>query len=224
MPGRVVRSLPDLGLGMLFCAAWLNLLGLGVRYGIDLMLLIEIEGTILLATLLSAVMADALVKDKALVEKMKSLLVILLMCILPPVLMAVHWHIWWPIGAYAVLLWNRLRAASTGAESTRRLSAPLRELLVYATATLASIWLAFPELGAEAAHFRIADYPGWCHIPEMVIPEDLRTGDQVITWCTEPHRALAAGFLYYILNGLWTLWRPYRLSFWSGAVRRAPES
>ncbi len=221
---RLARSLPDLGLGSLFLAAWLNLVGLGARFGIDLMLLIEIEGSILLVTLFSAAFADALAKDEAWMEKLKSLVVLLLICVVPPILMALYWHVWWPIGAYGGLLWNRLRAVALGPESTRRLRAPLRELIVYGTAAFASMWLTVPELGSAAAHFRIADFPGWCHVPELVVPEDLREGESVVTWCSEPHRALAAGTFYYFLTALWTLWRgPYRLSFWWGWTRRAPE-
>ncbi|HTH65214.1 MAG TPA: hypothetical protein VL563_11030 [Gemmatimonadales bacterium] len=220
---RLARSLPDLGLGALFLAAWLNLLGLGARFGIDLMLLIEIEGTILLVTLFSAAMADAVVKDKGF-EKVKSFMVLLLLCIVPPILMVVYWRVWWPVGAYGGLLWNRLRAVSAGPESTKRLRMPLRELLLFALATFASMWLAVPALGSEAAHFRIADFPGWCHVPEYFIPEDLREGESVISWCAEPHRALASGTFYYLLTGLWTISRgPYRLSFWWGWIKRQPE-
>ena len=220
---RLARSLPDLGLGALFFAAWIDLFGLGARFGIDLMLLIEIEGTILLVTWFSAVMADAVLKDRGF-EQFKSIMVLLALCVVPPILMVAYWHVWWPIWAYGGLLWNRLRAVATGPESTKRLHVPLRELLLFASAALASMWLAVPALGAEAAHFRIADFPGWCHVPELLIPEDLRTGKAVVTWCAEPHRALASGTFYYLLTGLWTLWRgPYRLSFWWGRIRRTPE-
>ena len=220
----MINSLPDLGLGLLFLTAWLNVLGLGARFGIDLMLLIEIEGSILLVTVFSAVMADAVVKDKGF-EKVKSLMVLLLLCIVPPILMVVYWRVWWPVGVYGGLLWNRLRAVRAGPENTKRLRAPLRELIFFAIAAFASIRLAVPALGADAAHFRMADFPGWCHIPELVIPEDFRNGEDVVTWCAEPHRALASGTFYYLLTGLWTLWRgPYRLSFWWGWIKRTPEN
>lgn len=220
---RMINSLPDLGLGLLFLTAWLNVLGLGARFGIDLMLLIEIEGSILLVTVFSAVMADAVVKDKGF-EKLKSLMVLLLLCIVPPILMVVYWRVWWPVGAYGGLLWNRLRAVRAGPESTKQLRAPLRELILFAIAAFASIRLAVPALGADAAHFRMGDFPGWCHIPELVIPEDFRKGEDVVTWCVEPHRALASGTFYYLLTGLWTLWRgPHRLSFWWGWIKRTPE-
>lgn len=220
---RLVCSAPDLGLGALFFAAWINLFGLGERFGIDLMLLIEIEGAILLVTVFSAVMADAVVKDKGF-EKLKSLMVLLSLCIVPPILMVVYWRVWWPVGAYGGLLWNRLRAVRAGPESTKQLRAPLRELIVYGLAAFASIRLAIPALSSAASHFSIVDYPGWCHAPELVIPEDFREGEGVVTWCTEPHRALASGTFYYLVTGLWTLWRgPYRLSFWWGWIKRTPE-
>ena len=54
-------------------------------------------------------------------------------------------------------------------------------------------------------------------------PEFL-TAPTMVTWCAEPHRALAAGAVYYVLTGLLTLLRgPYRLSLMWGWVRRDAE-
>jgi hypothetical protein len=220
LSARVIRSLPDLGLGLLFAAAWVNLFNLGARHGVSLMLLVEIEGWIIIVTFMSAALASALVKDKEWTERAKDVVSLVLFCALPPMYFAVRWHVWWPIPTYALLLWNRFRLVRMGQEGARKLRIPVREMVTYAAAGLASIWLAIPVLGAAAAEFRIADYPGWCHAPELLIPDDVRNLRKVVTWCDEPHRALAAGVIYYWVTGLLTLLRgPYRLTMF-GWVRR----
>jgi len=201
-------------------AAWLNLFNLGARHGVSLMLLVEIEGWIILVTLMSAALAYALTKDTEWTERAKDVIGLVFFCALPPIYFAVRWHVWWPIPTYALLLWNRFRIARMGEEGAHQLRIPLREMVTYAAAGLASIWLAIPVLGAASAEFRIADYPGWCHAPELLIPDDVRNLRKVVTWCDEPHRALAAGVFYYGVTGLLTLLRvPYRLTMF-GWVRR----
>jgi hypothetical protein len=220
LSARLIRGLPDLFLGLLFAAAWLDLFNLGARHGVSLMLLVEIEGWIILVTLMSAALASALVKDKEWTERAKDVVSLVLFCALPPMYFAMRWHVWWPIPTYALLLWNRFRLARMGQEGARKMRIPVREMVTYAAAGLASIWLAIPVLGAAAAEFRIADYPGWCHAPELLIPDDVRNLRKVVTWCDEPHRALAAGVIYYWVTGLLTLVRgPYRLTMF-GWVRR----
>ena len=220
LSARVIHSVPDLVLGLLFAAAWLNLFNLGARHGVGLMLLIEIEAWIIVVTFMTAALGYALVKDKEWTERAKDVIGIVVFCALPPIFFALRWHLWWPIPTYALLLWNRFRLARMGEEGARRLRIPLREMVTYAVAGLASIWLSIPALGAAAAEFRIADYPGWCHAPEMLIPDDIRNLRKVVTWCDEPHRALAAGVIYYWVTGLLTLLRgPYRLTMF-GWVRR----
>ncbi|SRR5712692_1301399 len=220
LSARVCRSLPDLLLSLLIGAAWLNLFNLGARHGVSLMLLVEIEGWIILVTLMSAALAYALTKDTEWTERAKDVIGLVFFCALPPIYFAVRWHVWWPIPTYALLLWNRFRIARMGEEGAHQLRIPLREMVTYAAAGLASIWLAIPVLGAASAEFRIADYPGWCHAPELLIPDDVRNLRKVVTWCDEPHRALAAGVFYYGVTGLLTLLRvPYRLTMF-GWVRR----
>jgi hypothetical protein len=220
LSARLIRSLPDLGLGLLFAAAWLDLFNLGARHGVSLMLLVEIEGWIIIVTFISAAFAYALTKDTEWTERLKDVVYLLLFCAIPPIYFAVSWHVWWPIPTYALLLWNRLRLAHMGTEGARQLRFPLREMVTYAVAGLASVWLAIPVLGAASAEFRIADYPGWCHAPEILIPDDVRNLEKVVSWCDEPHRALAAGVIYYWVTGLLTLLRgPYRLTMF-GWVRR----
>ena len=220
LSARVLRSLPDLGLGMLFAAGWLNLFNLGARHGVSLMLLVEIEGWIIIVTFMSAAFAYALTKDTEWTERAKDVILLVFICALPPVYFALRWHVWWPIPTYALLLWNRFRLARLGAEGAHKLRIPVREMVTYAAAGLASLWLAIPVLGAASAEFRIADYPGWCHAPEILIPDDVRNLRKVVTWCDEPHRALAAGVIYYWVTGLLTLVRgPYRLTMF-GWVRR----
>lgn len=220
LSARLIRSLPDLLLGLLFAAAWLNLFNLGARHGVSLMLLVEIEGWIIIVTFLSAAFAYALTKDTEWTERAKDVIGIVFFCALPPIYFAVQWHVWWPIPTYALLLWNRFRLARMGEAGARKLRIPVREMVTYAAAGLASIWLAIPVLGAGSVEFRIADYPGWCHAPEMLIPDDIRNLRKVVTWCDEPHRALAAGMIYYWVTGLLSLLRgPYRLTLF-GWVRR----
>jgi len=220
LSARLIRSLPDLGLGLLFAAAWLNLFNLGARHGVSLMLLVEIEGWIIIVTFMSAAFAYALTKDTEWTERAKDVILLVFFCALPPVYFALRWHVWWPIPTYALLLWNRFRLARMGEAGARKLRIPLREMVTYAAAGLASLWLAIPVLGAASAEFRIADYPGWCHAPEILIPDDVRNLRKVVTWCDEPHRALAAGVIYYWVTGLLTLVRgPYRLTMF-GWVRR----
>jgi hypothetical protein len=221
---RVVQGLPDLALGALFLASWLDVFGLGSRYGVNMMLLIEIEGWILCVSLITAALAYSLATDEQKSEKAKSLFALVFFCSLPAVFFAVRWHLWWPIGVYAGLLWNRLWVGLAGASGVRRLRAPVRELFIYVTATVASMWLALPALGATEIQFRIADYPGWCKAPGALLPEKFLSAPGVVTWCVAPHRALAAGAAYYGLTGLLTLLRgPYRLSLMWGWVRRDPE-
>lgn len=203
----MLRSLPDLLLGALFAAAWLNLFNLGARHGVGLMLLIEIEGWIIVVTFVTAAFAWALTRDKAWTERAKDVIGIVTFCVIPPIFFAMRWHLWWPIPTYALLLWNRFRLARMGEAGARTLRIPLREMVTYGAAGLASIWLAIPLLGASATEFRIADYPGWCHAPEILIPDDIRNLRKVVTWCDEPHRALAAGVIYYWVTGLLTLLR-----------------
>jgi len=210
LSARLLRSLPDIGLGLLFAAAWLNLFSLGARYGVGLMLLVEIEGWIIIVTFVSAAFAYALTKDKEWTERAKDVIGIVTFCAIPPVFFAVRWHVWWPIPTCALLLWNRFRLARMGKEGARRLRIPVREMVTYAAAGLASLWLSIPVLGATATEFRIADYPGWCHGPELLIPDDIRNLRKVVTWCDEPHRALAAGVIYYWVTGLVTLLRRSR--------------
>ena len=218
---RAARSLPDLALGVLFGAAWLNLVELGARHGVSLMLLIEVEGWILLVTFFSGVLAFGVASEADWGEKTKLLVALVLVCAAPPAFFALRWHLWWPVGAYAGLLWNRWRVAQGGVSQARRLRLPVREILVYGAAAAASLWLAIPAFGAGAAHFHLADYPGWCHAPEWVLPDDLLRDPRVVTWCVEPHRALVAGAAYYLMTGLLTLKRgPYRLSLLFGWVRR----
>jgi hypothetical protein len=220
LSARLVRSLPDLLLGLLFAAAWLNLFNLGARHGVSLMLLVEIEGWIIIVTFLSAAFAYALTKDTEWTERAKDVIGLVFFCALPPIYFALRWHVWWPIPTYALLLWNRFRLARMGEAGARKLRIPLREMVTYAAAGLASLWLAIPVLGAASAEFRIADYPGWCHAPELLIPDDVRNLRKVVTWCDEPYRALAAGVIYYWVTGLLTLLRgPYRLTMF-GWVRR----
>jgi hypothetical protein len=220
LSARLIRSLPDLGLGLLFAAAWLNLFNLGARHGVSLMLLVEIEGWIIIVTFMSAAFAYALTKDTEWTERAKDVIGLVFFCAIPPIYFAVRWHVWWPIPTYALLLWNRFRLARMGEAGARTLRIPLREMVTYAAAGLASLWLAIPVLGAASAEFRIADYPGWCHAPELLIPDDVRNLRKVVTWCDEPHRALAAGVMYYWVTGLLTLARgPYRLTMF-GWVRR----
>jgi hypothetical protein len=221
---RLLHASPDLGLGAVFVLAWMNLLGLGSRYGVSLMLLVEIEGWILIVTFLTTGLVYGLATDTELREKLKNLGLLVLACAIPPIVFAMRWHVWWPVGAYAGLLWNRVRLARAGAAGARRMRTPIRELVLYGSAAAASMLMAIPPLGAAEANFRIADFPGWCHAPELVIPDELLRGQQVVTWCTEPHRALAAGGIYFAMTGLLTLLRgPYRLSLLFGWVRREPE-
>lgn len=221
---RLAHGLPDLVLGGVFGAAWLNLFGFGSRSGVNLMLLVEIEGWILLVTFLTVGFAYGLASDEAWKEKAKDIAGLTVLCAIPPLYFALRWHLWWPVVAYGALLWNRLRLARAGREGARHLRAPLREIVLYGAAAAASVWLAIPALGAAATHFRIADYPGWCHAPEWLLPRELMRSERVVTWCAEPHRALAAGSLYYALTGLLPLLRgPYRLSLLWGWVRREPE-
>lgn len=219
LPARLIRSIPDLLLSLLFTAAWLNLFNLGSRHGVALMLLIEIEAWIIVVTFMTGALGYALAKDKAWTERAKDVIGIVVFCALPPIFFAVRWHLWWPIPTYALLLWNRFRLARMGEEGARRLRIPLREMVTYAAAGLASIWLFIPALGAAALQFRIADYPGWCHAPELLIPDDVLSARKVVTWCDEPYRALAAGVIYYGVTGLLTLLRgPYKLTLF-GWVR-----
>jgi hypothetical protein len=221
---RVARSLPDLALGALFGAAWLNLLGLGARYGVSLMLLIEVEGWILIVTFFSAALAYGVASEQHWGEKAKLLVALVLLCAAPPVYFAVRWRLWWPVGAYAGLLWNRWRVARGAVPQAKRLRVPLREIVLYAGAVAASLLLAIPPLGAGAAHFQIGVFPGWCHIPDVILPNDLLRDPHAVPWCTEPHRALVAGGAYYLTSGLLTLKRgPYRLSLLFGWVRRDEE-
>lgn len=221
---RVVRGLPDLALGALFLAAWLNLFELGSRRGVSLMLLIEIEGYALIVSLIASALAYSLATDEQWQEKAKSFFGLVFFCALPPIFFALRWHLWWPVFAFGALLWNRLRVAYAGADEARRLRVPVRELVLYAGAAAASMWLTIPALGSVAAEFRIADYPGWCRAPEVLLPRELREGTRVVTWCTAPHRALAAGSIYFLLTGLLTLMRgPYRLSLLWGWTRRDPD-
>src|ERR1041384_4185835 len=220
LSARLIRSLPDVGLGLLCAAAWLNLFNLGARHGVGLMLLVEIEGWIIIVTFVSAAFAYALTKDTEWTERAKDVIGIVLFCAIPPIFFAQRWHVWWPIPTYALLLWNRFRLARMGKEGARKLRIPVREMVTYAAAGLVSIWLAIPVLGAAAAEFRIADYPGWCHAPEILIPDDVRNLRKAVTWCDGPHRALAAGMIYYWVTAFLTLRRgPYRLTLF-GWVRR----
>ncbi len=220
LSARAIRSLPDLLLGLLFGAAWLNLFNLGARDGVGLMLLVEIEGWIIVVTFMSAALAYGLAKDTEWTERAKDVVGLGLFCALPPIFFALRWHVWWPIPTYALLLWNRVRLARMGEEGARRLRIPLREMVTYAAAGLVSVWLVIPVLGAAATEFRIAEYPGWCHAPELLIPDDVLKARKVVTWCEEPHRALAAGVVYYWITGVLTLLRgPYRLTMF-GWVRR----
>jgi hypothetical protein len=219
LSARLIRSLPDLLLGLLFAAAWLNFFNLGARHGVSLMLLVEIEGWIIIVTFISAAFAYALTKDKG-IERAKDVVYLVLFCAIPPIYFAVGWHVWWPIPTYVLLLWNRFRLARMGEEGARKLRFPLREMVTYGAAGLASIWLAIPVLGASAAEFRITDYPGWCHAPEILIPDDIRDLRKVVTWCDEPHRALAAGVFYYWTTALITLLRgPKRLTLFGWVPR-----
>lgn len=202
---RVIRSVPDLFLGGLFAAAWLDLFNFGARHGVGLMLLVEIEGWIIIVTFMSAALASALTRDTEWTERVKDVVGLVVFCAVPPVYFAVRWHLWWPVPTYALLLWNRFRLARKGEEGARKLRIPLREMVTYGAAGLASIWLSIPVLGAAATEFRIADYPGWCHAPELLIPDDIRNLRKVVTWCDEPHRALAAGVFYYWVTGILTL-------------------
>ena len=220
LSARLIRSLPDIGLGLLFAAAWVNLFNLGARHGVSLMLLVEIEGWIIVVTLFSAALAYALVKDKEWTERVKDVVGLVTICAIPPLYFALRWHLWWPIPTYALLLWNRFRLARMGEEGARKLRLPLREMVTYGVAGLASIWLAIPVLGATAAEFRIADYPGWCHGPEFFIPDDIRNLRKVVSWCDEPHRAFAAGVFYYWVTALVTLLRGPRKLTVFGWVRR----
>lgn len=221
---RLAHGLPDLALGTMFAAAWLDLFGLGGRYGIDLMLLVEIEGWILIVTLLSVGAAYGFATETEWKDKAKSMTVLVLLCAVPPVYFALRWNSWWPVAAYGALLWNRVRLARAGREGARHLRAPLREVVLYGAAAAASVWFKIPALGAADVHFRIADYPGWCHAPQWLLPNDLLENRRVVSWCVEPHRALAAGSLYYAAIGLLTLWHgPYKLSLLWGWVRREPE-
>lgn len=221
---RLAHALPDLGLGCLFGAAWLDLFGLGGRYGIDLMLLVEIEGWILIVTILSVGAAYGFATETEWKDKAKSMAVLVLLCAVPPVYFAIRWNLWWPVAAYGALLWNRVRLARAGREGARHLRAPLREIVLYGAATAASVWLSIPALGAADIHFRIADYPGWCHAPQVLLPDEVLRDPRTVSWCVEPHRALAAGSLYYAAIGLLTLWRgPYKLSLLWGWVRRERE-
>jgi hypothetical protein len=221
---RLAHGFPDLALGAMFAAAWLDLFGFGGRYGVDLMLLVEIEGWILIVTILSVGAAYGFATETEWKDKAKSMAVLVLLCTVPPAYFALRWHLWWPLAAYGALLWNRVRLARAGREGARHLRAPLREMVLFGAAAAASVWFTVPALGASDIHFRIADYPGWCHAPQWLLPDDLIENQRVVTWCDEPHRALAAGSLYYAAIGLLTLWRgPYRLSLWWGWVRREPE-
>lgn len=219
----MLLSLPDLALGALFLAAWLNLAGVAASRGVDSMLVVEIEGWTLIVTLFTGAFAYALSTNEARSERVKGILWLVVLCAIPPVYFAVRWHLLWPIGVFAWLLWNRLRSVATPGD-VKKVRIPSRELILYATVAWLSMWLPVPPLGAAGVPLRIADYPGWCHAPEFVVPSDLREAGSVVTWCAEPHRALAAGTFYFLVTGLITLWRgPYRLSLMWGWVRRGPE-
>src|SRR5260221_13311120 len=107
LSARLIRSLPDLGLGLLFAATWLNLFNRGGRRGVALMLLVEIEGWIIIVTLIPAALASPLTKKRGWPERAKDVFYLVVFCALPPIYFAVRWHVWWPIPTYALLLWNR---------------------------------------------------------------------------------------------------------------------
>jgi len=197
--------IPDLAIGLVYLAGWVvpGLVGVGAAGW--LVLGIELEVLALFGAFLVA-MALVLVLDPTarLRDRAMGVAIVVILVLLATFQVTRH-QFWWPAIALAVLLGNRLVGLVTGGLATedtrmRLVVDALMGLLLYVVATAPTFFFPVPALGGDLGPLP-PEHARWCAVPGDFVAdffEEPVTGD----WCAEPHRAMAAGALYFLGSAL----------------------
>lgn len=171
------------------------------------MLTIELEAVALLAAFAVSVVLIVLTTASGLRERLAAV-ALGLVGVAWTLSEGVQRGMWWPALIVAGLIANRVGGLVTGAlraedAKMRQLVETLGGFLAYVVAVGGSLAIAVPAFGAVPA--LPAEHARWCALPGELAADAFET-TFAASWCREPHRALAAGAVYYLI-AVWRDWR-----------------
>jgi len=200
-----LAAAPDAILAVAYLTAW-AVPGAFASSSIGtLMLLIEIEALVVMT---AVTVSEFFLSDRG-IEFFGVLVLVLLATIV--VKEFLNYGFWWPLVAFAGLLFNRLQRLLRGQVADLEVRVTLRvaaiwSLVAYLGAALASRFL--PALGAGLDVAAIAEHARWCGAPNELAWFLFGNGKEPPKpwmWCVAPHRALACGFLYFTATAVHTV-------------------
>ena len=203
---RPLAAAPDAILAVAYLTAWAVPGGFATSSIGTLMLLIEIEALV--------VMTSVTVSEFFLSGNGIEFFGVIVLAALASIVVRefLQYGFWWPLVAFAALLFNRLHSLLKGRFADLEVRVTLRvaalwALVAYLGAALVSRFL--PPLGAGLDVAAVAQHARWCGAPnELVWFLFGGSGNEPPKpwmWCVAPHRALACGFLYFTATAVHTV-------------------
>jgi hypothetical protein len=184
-----VSALPDFGMAALFLATWIAPEAIEERMVRHLVSVVLLEFIIIHS---SAFMGVVAISDKPVTDKVKAILGLTILYSLFAGGFSLAFKSWWPIAAFWGLSLNRLLPIILGVVPSER----EKELIqtgwaitacAYLLLVTVTLFLPLPQLGIT---------------PAVIDRQELEQGtDEPGVWQTQPHRAMAFGFLYFIAVG-----------------------
>jgi len=195
--------LPDFGLGLVYLVAWAAPHVVGQTLVSWLILGIELELVALLGAYIISI-AHLAAMDRRKDWKLRVLgPAILATLVVFVVLQIQRYQFWWPAVALAGLIGNRLAGALSGALASEdaRLALFADALMgigIYVLAVGPTFYFPVPTPGVDLGPLS-PEHARWCALPADWVADFF---DQPVaaTWCSEPHRALAGGALYFLVS------------------------
>ncbi len=200
-----LAAAPDAILAVAYLTAWAVPGAFAISSIGTLMLLIEIEALV--------VMTAVTVSEFFLADKGIEFFGVMVLGLLATIVVKefLNYGFWWPLVAFAGLLFNRLQSLLKGRLADVEVRVTLRvaaiwSLVAYLGAALASRFL--PALGAGLDVAAINEHARWCGAPNELTWFLFGSGKEPPKpwmWCVTPHRALACGFLYFTATAVHTV-------------------
>ncbi len=203
----IISSIPDFCLSLAFLGTWIWPYWFGQRAVSVLVAVVLLEFIVMHSSVFTGIF---IISDLPRVTKGLVLIGISLFYMIFAVAFSAAFHSWWPFTAFCGLSLNRLLGAVFGQAPTGRekgllgltwLSAALSYLLL----ALLTVALPLPALGLT---------------PEVIDAQAFSGSGE---WIDEPQHAMAFGFLYYMVQGLVSLYANNILD-WSARTGVGPPT
>jgi len=189
--GAVLSALPDFAMGAVYLITWIDPNALG-----DDRMVKHLVSVVLLEFIIihsSAFMGVTAISDLSRWKKVRAILGLALMYSIFAGAFSLGFKSWWPITAFWALTLNRLLPVILGVVPNDRQKA-LIQMGWAGTACMYLIFI-FLTILIPSPRFGITE--------KVVALQDLSAGSEDPgIWQTEPHRAIAFGFLYFTAVGL----------------------